>query len=41
MNAKKDKCGNFNFILSACLEREAEIVKAIGHSVRMKLLIAI
>ena len=41
MNGKKDKCGNFHFILSACLEREAEIVKAIGHSVRMKLLIAI
>lgn len=41
MKLKKDKSKNLNFILSACMEREAEIVKAIGHSVRLKLLIAI
>jgi ArsR family transcriptional regulator len=41
MNSKKDKHDNFHFILRSCLEREAEIVKAIGHSVRLKLLIAI
>lgn len=41
MNGKKNNNDNFHFILSTCLEREAEIVKSIGHSVRMKLLIAI
>lgn len=41
MNSKKNNSENLHFILSACLEREAEIVKAIGHCVRLKLLIAI
>lgn len=41
MKKKNEKSDNFHFILSACMEREAEIIKAIGHSVRLKLLIAI